>query len=38
MSNKLQFTRYLYNKDEVELTVLEAILKNKTSMKYIFGH
>ena len=29
MNNKLQFTRYLYNKDEVELTLLEAILKNK---------
>ena len=29
MTNKLVFTRYLYNKDEVELTLLECILKNK---------
>ena len=29
MNNKLVFTRYLYNKDEVELSLLECILKNK---------
>tara|TARA_B100000795_G_scaffold116469_1_gene86501 strand:+ start:464 stop:1537 length:1074 start_codon:yes stop_codon:yes gene_type:complete len=29
MTNKLVFTRYLYNKDEVELSLLECILKNK---------
>jgi len=28
MNNKLIFTKYLYNKDEVELTLLECILKN----------
>lgn len=26
--NKLTFTKYLYNKDEVELTLMECILKN----------
>lgn len=36
MSNKLVFTRYLYNKDEVELTLLECILKNKDFKETIF--
>lgn len=36
MNNKLQFTRYLYNKDEVELTLLEAILKNKNLNEIYF--
>ena len=29
MSNKLVFTKYLYSKDEVELSLLESILQNK---------
>tara|TARA_Y100000592_G_scaffold7942_1_gene11169 strand:- start:414 stop:1475 length:1062 start_codon:yes stop_codon:yes gene_type:complete len=36
MNNNLQFTRYLYNKDEVELTLLECILKNNNFNEIYF--
>ena len=36
MNNKLIFTRYLYNKDEVELSLLESILKKKDFNEVVF--
>ena len=36
MTDKLVFTRYLYNKDEVELTLLECILKRNNFVETCF--
>ena len=36
MSNKLVFTKYLYSKDEVELSLLESILQNKNFSEVYF--